>query len=95
MEDDTIGSGDGAGGSEEGGGEDTWPDDDDEEDELHPARSTANIGAGPSAGPSARGGKRKWKQGTALFGSAPKKPKNPAAAIRRKEAAGKVEGVLD
>ena len=67
----------------------TWPDDDDDEDEPHPARSTANTGAGPSTGPPARGGKRKWRQGAALFGSAPKKPKNPAAATRRKETATK------
>ena len=66
----------------------TWPDDDNE-DELCPARSTSNTGAGPSTGPPARGGKRKRKQGAALFGSVPKKPKNPAAATRWQEAVAK------
>ena len=90
LVDDAIGGGGGAGGSEEGGSVETWPDDDDEEDELRPVRGTVNIGVGPSAGPSARGGKRKRKQGTALFGSMPKKPKNPTVTTRRKEATAKV-----
>ena len=68
----------------------TWPDDDNDEDEPRPTRSSANTDAGPSSGTPARGSKRKRKQGAALFGSAPKKPKNPAAATRRKEAAAKV-----
>ena len=68
----------------------TWTDKDNDEDELRPTRSTANTGAGLSTVPPARGSKRKWKQGAALFGSAPKKPKNPAAATRWKEAAAKV-----
>ena len=68
----------------------TWPNDDDEEDEMRLARGAANTGAGPSTGLAARGSKQKRKQGGALFGSAPKKPKNPAAATRRKEAAAKV-----
>ena len=90
LADDAAGGGDGAGGSEEGGGVETWPDNNKDEDEPRPARSMANTGAGPSTRPSARGGKCKRKQGAALFGSAPKKPKNPAAATRRKEAAAKV-----
>ena len=59
LEDDAAGDGDGAGGSEEGGGVEIWPDDDDDEDEPRPSRSTANTGAGPSTGLSARGGKRR------------------------------------
>ena len=90
LADNTTGGGGGVGGSEEGGGVDTWPDDDDDEYEPRPVRSTANTGADPSAGPPARGGKRKRKQGAALFGSAPKKPKNPAAVTRRKPAEAKV-----
>ena len=90
LTDDAAGSGDGAGGSEEGGGVETWPDDDDDEDEPRPARSTANTDVGLSIGAPTRGSKRKRKQGVALFGSAPKKPKNPAAATRQKEAAAKV-----
>ena len=89
LEDDTVSGGNGAGGSEDGGGMETWPDDDDDEDEPRPARGAANTGAGPSTGLAAQGGKHKRKQGTALFGSAPKKPKNSAAATRRKEAAAK------
>ena len=61
LEDDTLGGGDGAGGSEEGGGMETWPDDDEEEDEPRPSWGAVNTGAGPSAGPSAQGGKRKRK----------------------------------
>ena len=79
--------GSGAGGSEGGGGVEAWPDDDEDEDEPRPARSSATTGAGPSSGPPAPGGKRKRKQGSTLFGSAPKKPKNPAVATRRKETA--------
>ena len=90
LEDDAIGGGDGAGGSEEGGSVETWPDDDNDEDEPRPARSTTNTDAGPSTGPPARGGKHKRREGAALFGSAPKKPKNPAAVTRRKEVAAKV-----
>ena len=45
------------------------------------------MDAGPSAEPTAQGGTRKRKQGVALFGSVPKKAKNPTAATRRKEAA--------
>ncbi|XP_044409736.1 uncharacterized protein [Triticum aestivum] len=89
LEEDTVGD-EGAGSSEEGGGMETWPNDDDDEDEPRPPRSTANTGADPSTGPPARGGKHKRKQGAALFGSAPKKPKNPAAATKRREAAAKV-----
>ena len=81
--------GGGAGGSEGGGGMEPWPDDD--EDEPRPARSSATTGAGPSSGLPAHGGKRKRKQGAVLFGSVPKKPKNPVAATRRKEAAAKVD----
>ena len=88
LEEDAIGGGDGAGASEDMGGIETRPDDDEDEDEPRPSQSTANIGAGPSSRPPVRGSKR--KQGAALFGSAPKKPKNPAAATRRKEAAAKV-----
>jgi len=86
LADNATGGGGGAGGSEAGGGVETWPDDDEDEDEPHPARSSATTGAGPSSGPSARGSKRKRKQGAALFGSTLKKPKNPAAVTRRKEA---------
>ena len=89
LADDATGGG-GAGGFEEGGRVETWPKDDDDEDEPRPARSTANTSAGPSTGLPAHGGKRKRKQGTALFGNASKKPKNPAAATRRKETAAKV-----
>ena len=67
-----------------------WPDIDEDEDEPRPARSSATTGAGPSSGPLARGSKRKRKQGTALFGSMPKKPKNPTVTTRRKEATAKV-----
>ena len=84
LEDDAVG------GSEEGGGVEAWPDDDDEEDELRPTRGAVNTGTGLSTGPSTQGSKRKRKQGAALFGSVPKRPKNPAAATRRKEAAAKV-----
>ena len=90
LADDATGDGGGAGGSEEGGGVETWPDDDGDEDEPRPARSTANTGAGPSTEPPARGGKRKRKQGVSLFGSTPKKPKNPAVVTRRREAVAKV-----
>ena len=89
LEDDAVGGGGGAGGSEEGGGIETWPDDDDEEDEPRPARGTVNAGAGPSTEPTARDGTRNRKKGVVLFGSAPKKAKNPTAATRRKEAAAK------
>ena len=64
-----------------------WPDDDEDKDEPRPARSSATTGAGPSSGPPAPGGKRKRKHGSTLFGSAPKKPKNSAAATRWKETA--------
>ena len=86
LADDAVGGGDGAGSSEEGGGVETWPndDDDDDEDEPRPTQSTANPGTGPSTGSPTRGGKRKRKQGAALFGSVPKKPKNLAAATRWK-----------
>ena len=77
----------GAGGSERGGGVEAWPDNDEDEDEPRPARSSATTGTVPSARPPAPGGKHKRKQGSTLFGSAPKKPKNPAAATRRKETA--------
>ena len=89
LADDATGGGDGAGGSVEGDGVETWPDDNDDEDEPRPARSTANTGASPSTGTPARGGKHKRKQGAALFGSTPKKPKNPVAATRQQEAAAK------
>ena len=89
LEDDAIGGGDRSGGSEGGGGIETWPDDDDEEDEPRPTRGAGKADAGPSAEPTARGGTRKRKQGVVLFGSAPKKAKNPTAATRRKEAAAK------
>ena len=88
LEDTATGGVYGAGGSEKGGIE-TWPDDDDEEDEPRPSRGAGKADAGPSAEPTARGGTRKRKQGAALFGSAPKKAKNPTAATRRKEAAAK------
>lgn len=90
LADDATGGGGGASGSEEGGGMETWPDDDDDEDEPRPTRSTANTGAGLSTRPPARGGKCRQKQGAALFGSAPKKPKNPTTTTRRKEVAAKV-----
>ena len=90
LADDATGGGDGAGSSEEGGSMETWPDNDDDEDKPRPTRSTANTGADPSSGPPARGDKHKRRQGAAQFGSAPKKPKNPAAATRRKKAAAKV-----
>ena len=61
LEDDAVSGGDGAGGSEEGGGIETWPNDDDEEDKPCPARGAVNAVVGPSAEPSARGGKRKRK----------------------------------
>ena len=79
--------GGGAGGSKGGGGVEAWPDDDEDEDEPRPARSSAATGTGPSSGPPAPGGKRKRKQGSTLFGSAPKKPKNPAVATRQKDTA--------
>ena len=88
LEDTATGDVYGAGGSEEGGIE-TWPDDDDEEDESRPSRGVGKMDAGPSAEPTARGGTRKRKQGAALFGSVPKKAKNPTAVTRRKEAAAK------
>lgn len=84
LEEDAVGGGDRAGDVE------TWPDNNDEEDDPRPAESTSNTGAGPSAGPFAQGGKRKRKQGAALFGRVPKKPKNPVMATRQKEAAAKV-----
>ena len=90
LEDDIIGGSDGGGGSEEGGGVETWPDDVNGKDESRLAWGAVNTGAGPSVGPSSLGGKRKRKQGAALFGSVPKRPKNPAATTRRKEAAAKV-----
>nr|XP_020160617.1 uncharacterized protein LOC109745887 [Aegilops tauschii subsp. strangulata] len=89
LEDDAIGGGGVVGGSEDGGGLETWPDDDDEEDEPRHARGTGKADAGPSVESAARGGTRKRKQGVVLFGSAPKKTKNPTAATRRKEAAAK------
>ena len=67
-----------------------WPDDNKDEDEPRPTRSSATTGVGPSFGPPAPGGKRKRKQGSTLFGSVPKKPKNPAAATRRRKTAAKV-----
>ena len=89
LEDDAIGGGDGADGSEDGGGLETWPDDDEEEDEPRYARGAGKADVGPSTEPTARGGTDKRKQGIVLFGSAPKKTKNPTAATRRKEAAAK------
>ena len=79
--------GSGAGGSEGGGGVEAWPNNDEDEDEPRHAQSSATTGVGPSSGPPAQGGKHKRKQGATLFGSAPKKPKNPAAATRQKETA--------
>ena len=61
----------------------------DEEDEPRHARGAGKADVGPPAEPAARGGTRKRKQGVVLFGSAPKKTKNPTAATRRKEAAAK------
>ena len=52
-------------------------------------RGAGKADAGPSIEPTARGGTRKRKQGAVLFGSAPKKTKNPTTATRRKEAAAK------
>ena len=89
LEDDAIGGGDGAGGSKDGGGLETWPDDDDEEDEPRHARGAGKANVGPSAELAARGGTRKCKQGVVLFGSVPKKTKNPTAATKRKEAVAK------
>ena len=89
LEDDVVGGGDGVGGAVDGGDMETWPDKNDDEDEPRPARDAANTGAGPSTGAAARGSKRKQKQGAVLFGSASKKPKNPTAATRRKEAEAK------
>ena len=86
LEDTATGGVYGAGGSEELG-IDTWPDDDDDKDEPRPSRCAGKADAGPSAEPTARGGMRKRKQGAALFGSAPKKPKNPSAATKQKEVA--------
>ena len=86
LEDTTTGGIYEAGGSEEGGIE-TWPNDDEEEDEPRPARGAGRADAGPSVEPTTRGGTRKRKQGAVLFGSAPKKTKNPTTATRRKEAA--------
>ena len=88
LEDTATGGIYGAGGSEEGGIE-TWPDDDDEEDELRPSRGAGKTDAGPFTEPTARGGTRKRKQGADLFGSLPKKTKNPTGATRQKEAAAK------
>ena len=81
VDDATSGGGraDGGGGA---GGVEAWPNDDEDKDEPRPARSSATTGAGPSSGLPAPGGKRKRKQGSTLFGSA---PKNPAAATRWKE----------
>ena len=87
LEDDTIGGDDGAGASEDVGGIETWPDDDEDEDESRHARGAGNADVGPSAEPAAEGGTCKHKQGAALFGSAPKKTKNPTVATKRKEAA--------
>ena len=89
LEDTATGGVYGARGSEEGGIE-TWPYNDNEEDDPRPSRGAGKADAGPSAEPTARGGTRKRKQGTVLFGSAPKKAKNPTAATRQKEAAVKV-----
>ena len=89
LEDDTTGGVYGAGGSEEGGGVETWPDDFEEEDAPRHMRGADKVVVGSSAAPSAQAGTRKRKQGTALFGSLPKKAKNPTAATRRKEAAAK------
>nr|XP_020182865.1 actin cytoskeleton-regulatory complex protein PAN1-like [Aegilops tauschii subsp. strangulata] len=88
LEDTAIGGVYGAGGSEEGDIE-TWPDDDDEEDKPWPLRGAGKVDAGPSAEPTARGGTRKRKTGAVLFGSVPKKAKNPTAATKRREAAAK------
>nr|XP_020151239.1 MAP7 domain-containing protein 1-like [Aegilops tauschii subsp. strangulata] len=88
LEDTATGGVYEAGGSEEGDIE-TWPDDDEEEEEPRPAQGTGRADAGPSLEPSARGGTCKRKQGAVLFGSAPKKAKNPTAATRRKEDAAK------
>ena len=84
---DRADGGGGAGGSKGGGGMETWPDDDEDEDEPHPARNSATTSAGPTSRPPAPGGKRKRKQGSTLFGSAPKKPKNPTVATRQKDTA--------
>ena len=89
LEDDATGGVYGASGSKEGSGVETWPGDFEEEDEPRPSRGAGKADAGPFAEPTARGGTRKRKQGAALFGSAPKKAKNPTAATRRKEAAAK------
>ena len=89
LEDTTTGGVYEACGSEEVGIE-SWPDDNEDEEESCLARGAGKVDAGPSGEPTARGGARKHKQGAALFGSAPKKPKNPSAVTRQKEAAAKV-----
>ena len=90
LEDDATGGVYRADASEEGGGVETWPDDfEEEEDEPRPSRGAGKADVGPSAEPNARGGTRKRKQGTALFGSVPKKAKNTTAVTRRKEATAK------
>nr|XP_040258112.1 fibrous sheath CABYR-binding protein-like [Aegilops tauschii subsp. strangulata] len=90
LEENATGGVYGADGSEGGGGLESWPDEADDEDEPRHARAPLKVAAGSSTVPTAQAGSRKRKQGAALFGSAPKKTKNPAAATRRKEAAAKV-----
>ena len=63
--------------------------DDEDEEEPRPTQGAGKVDAGPSDEPTTRGGTRKRKQGVALFGSEPKKPKNPSGATKRKEAAAK------
>ena len=89
LEDDATGGVYEAGDSEEGGGVDTWPDDFEEEDAPRHTRGADKAVAGSSAAPTAQAGTRKRKQGAALFGSVPKKAKNPTAATRRNEATAK------
>ena len=87
LDDDTVGGGGETGGSGFTVGFDDWPDDD-EADPIPRCQPTTDPQvAGPSGGPTARGGAQKRRAAPTLFGGRTKKPKGSAAATKRDEAA--------
>ena len=89
LDDDAAGGGGETGGSGFTAGFDDWPDDDEADPIPRRQPATDPQGAGPSGGPTARGGAQKRHAAPTLIGGWPKKPKGSAAATKRDEAAAK------
>jgi len=87
LDDNAAGGGGETGGSGFTAGFDDWPDDDEADPIPRRQPATDPQGAGPSGGPTARGGAQKRRAAPTLIGGRPKKPKGSAAATKWDEAA--------